>query len=202
MNYDKLPYPPFNKKTIERLNEFSEFKNFRHKEKENLIYYLILVYDRNSDLFLIHSDNLYLRKKEAAIKVGFKLDKEKHFEADIEAVLVGENEHFNLCVFRYVRMSGVPDLPVLIKYIEMLDHEMAAPLPDKPKERADVRNNIDVLLKKVEELEIKIFTGRESEAARESLYRLIERIRVPRPENIADDIENKTLDLPKVHGEN
>jgi len=43
------------------------------------------------------------------------------------------------------------------------------------------------------------FTGKETEAARETLYSLIEKIRAPRPENMAEDIENKRLDLPDLY---
>ena len=195
MDYSKCLYDPFDKQTVSKLEGFPEFQ-FECKDKDKVIAYLILVYDRNSDLFLMHSDNLYMRKKEAALRVGFKLDSEKHFEDWVEQILTGENEQFNLAQFRYIRLHGIPDLPVLIKYLEMLDSEMSGVLPTDPKKRGDVMKNIDELHKKIELLEQKIFTGKESEKARESLYSLIERIRVPRPEYIAQDIANKELDLP------
>lgn len=196
MDNSKYLYPPFDKGTYEKLNEFPEFVDFIIKDKNKFIDYLILCYDRGSDLFILHSDNLYFRKKEAAKLVGFKLNSEKQYDDYIEGVLVGDNENFNLCYLRYVRLFGIPDLPVLLRYIEMLDREMSTKLPDKPKDREYVMNNIEKLRAKVEELEVRIFTGKETEAARETLYRLIERMRVPRPENVADDIANKKVTVP------
>lgn len=199
MDYSKCLYDPFDKATVSKLEEYPEFQ-FEIKDKSKVIAYLILVYDRNSDLFLLHADNLYMRKKEAAMRVGFKLDANKHFSEDVEGILTGENEQFNLAQFRYIRLHGIPDLPVLIKYLEMLDAEMAGVLPPDPKKRGDVMKNIAELHQKIDKLEEKIFTGKESERARESLYSLIEKIRVPRPEFMAQDIANKTLDLPDPHG--
>ena len=188
-------YDPFDPGTVDKLNEFIEFAQFKIKQKEKFITYLILVYDRNSELFVLHADNLYLRKKEAALKAGFTVNTDKHFPDYVESVLVGENEEFNLCQFRYIRFAGVPDLPVLIRYLEMLDKEMSGKLPDDPAKRGVVMKNIEALHDKIDVLEQRIFTGRESEAARESLYRLIEKIRVPRPEFIAQDIKTKTLNF-------
>jgi hypothetical protein len=199
MDYSKCLYDPFDKQTVSKLEGFPEFQ-FEVKDKAKVIAYLILVYDRNSDLFLMHSDNLYMRKKEAALRVGFKLDVKKHFEEWVEQILTGENEQFNLAQFRYVRFHGIPDLPVLIKYLEMLDAEMAGVLPSDPLKRKYVMTNIEELHKKIDDYEQKIFTGKESERARESLYSLIEKIRVPRPEYIAQDIASKSLDLPDPHG--
>jgi hypothetical protein len=198
MDNSKCLFDPFDKETIKKLENYAEFQ-FQIKDKPKFIAYLILVYDRNSDLFLMHADNLYQRKKEAALLVGFKLDKDKHFDEHVEQVLLGENADFNLALFRYTRLSGIPDLPVLIKYLEMLDTELSIPLSGKAKDRGDVMKNIDTLRAKIEELEVRIFTGKETEAARETLYSLIEKIRAPRPENMAEDIENKTLDLPDLY---
>lgn len=197
-DYSKCLFDPTNKDSTRKLEQYPEFQ-FKLKDKDKFISYLILVYDKNSPLFIRNADNLYMRKKDAALQAGFTLDEENHFEKYVEEVLLGENEDMNLAVLRYVRLSGIPDLPVLVKYIEMLDKEMSIKLPDKAKERADVRSNIDTLLTKIEQLETKIFTGKETEAARETLYRLIERIRVPRPENVASDIASKTLDLPDIY---
>lgn len=191
MDYSNMQYPPFDKSTIGRLDVFPEFRNFEIADRDKFIFYLILVYDRDSDLFSFHgADSLYIRKREAAIKVGFKQDKDGHFDKYVEEVLCGENEAFNMCQFRYIRLSGIPDLPVLIKYIEMLDKEMSTPLPDKPKDRQYIQDNIETLLTKIEGLEVKIFTGKESEKARESLYKLLEQERVRlRPEYVAEAIQ-------------
>ena len=179
-DYSKCLYPPFDPGTVGKLEAYPEFQ-FKIKDKPKIIAYLILVYDRNSELFVMHADNLYLRKKEAALVVGFTLDENKKFTKHVEEVLVGENEEFNLAQFRYARFFGIPDLPVLIKNIEMLDYEMSAKLPSDPGKRDKVRSNIKNLLLDIDQLEQRIFTGKESEAARESLYRLIEKIRAPRP---------------------
>lgn len=200
MAYERFLYDPFGKDTVQKLEQYPEFQ-FECKDKAKVIAYLILVYDKGSDLFLMHSDNLYMRKKEAALRVGFKLDEKKRFSKEVEAILTGENEQFNLAQFRYIRFFGIPDLPVLIKTLEMLDYEMSAPLPPDPTKRDKVRSNIKVLLADIQALEERIFTGKESERARESLYSLIEKERVPRPEILAQQIKTKKLALPNIYEE-
>ena len=198
MEGDKCLYPPFDPQTVEALEKFPEFQ-FQIKDKAKFIAYLILVYDKNSEYFIRNADNLYQRKKIVAEKVGFKLDEAGHFEKYVEEVLTGEREEFNLAMLRYVRFANIPDLPVLIKSIELLDYEMSAKLPSDPVKRDKVRSNIKNLLKDIEELEIRIFTGRESEKARETLYKLIDGFRVPRPETIAKDTAEKTIKVTDVY---
>jgi hypothetical protein len=191
-------YDPFGKDTLSQLEIYPEFQ-FQIKNKDKFIAYLILVYDKNSEYFIRNADNLYQRKKIVAEKVGFELGEDNHFPDYVEEVLCGECEEFNLAMFRYVRFANIPDLPVLIKSIELLDFEMSAKLPTDPTKRDKVRSNIKNLLKDIEELEQRIFTGKESEKARESLYKLIEGMRVPRPETIAKETADKSVKLPDYY---
>ena len=187
-------YDPFGKDTLSQLEIYPEFQ-FQIKNKDKFISYLILVYDMNSEFFIREPDNLYHRKRQVAEKVGFKLNEEGHFDKYVEEVLVGENESFNLAVLRYSRFPGIPDLPVLIRNIELLDYELSSKLPADPTKRAKVRENIKQLRTDIEELEIRIFSGKESEKARESLYKFIETMRVPRPEFIAKATADKSLEI-------
>ena len=195
MNYEKFLFDPFGKDTVSKLEQYEEFK-FECDNKDKVIAYLILMYDLSSSEVKAHSDRLYERKKFAALRAGFKF-KDGVFPKDIEDIIVGENDDFNVAMIRYVRMFGLPDLPKHTAYNEMLDSELSAAAKERDyKLHKVIMDNIESLSVKIESIERKIFTGDETENVRKSLYRLMEKTRVPRPEYMAQDIASKSLDLP------
>ena len=200
MDYSRCLYDPFGKDTVQKLEQYPEFQ-FECEDKAKVIAYLILMYDIASSEVRTYSDRLYERKKFAAIKAGFKLDKDGKFDEEIEKIIIGENDAFNDAVIRYVRMFGLPDLPRHTAYNEMLDKELAAAHKETdPKIRKVIRENIDELSKEIEAIERKIFTGEETENVRKSLYRLMEKQKLGlRPEDMAVAIEEKKIRVPDVY---
>ena len=195
-DYSRFLYKPFSEETVKLLEKYPEFQ-FDVPDKQKVINYLILLYDLASSEVKNHSDRLYERKKFSALKAGFKLNKEGHFENWVEDILVGENDSFNDAMIRFVRFFALPDLPAHTAYNEMIDHEFTSAAKEKDSKIIKIiMINIDELRGKIESLERKIFTGEETENVRKALYRLMEKQRLPRPEIIAKDIENKDLKLP------
>jgi len=193
MQYSKFLYQPFSADTVKALEKYPEFK-FKVPDKQKAIDYLILLYDISSNEVKASSDRLYERKKFAALKAGFKVDKQGHFSEWVEDIIVGENDEFNDAMVRFVRFFALPDLPALTAYNEMIDHEFTSAAKEKDSKLIKViLANIDELREKIETLERKIFTGDETENVRKALYRLMEKQRLPRPENVAQDIESREL---------
>ena len=95
-------------------------------------------------------------------------------------------------------MFGIPDLPVLTAYNEMIDREFsAAPKESDPKLRKVIMLNIEELTSKIEQLERKIFSGEETENVRKSLYRLMEKQKLGlRPEEMAVSLQDKSAAFP------
>lgn len=198
MAYEGFMVRPFQKDTIKKLEKYPEFR-FKIKDKEKFINFMILMYDPKSDIRRDYPD-LLTRKREVAKIVGFKIGENHRFPDHIEEVLLGDNHEYNVAMIRFAQMHGIPDYDVLVVTREMLARELTSAIEARdPKARAQIQKNMDVDLIKIEELENRIFTGIPLQKERESLYHVIEKFRVPRPENVADDISNKTLTLPEVY---
>jgi len=197
MDYSRFLYKPFDKKTVDTLEkQYPEFR-FKVPDKQKAIDYLLLMYDIASGEVKTYSDRLYERKKYAATKAGFTLNKKGEFDEWIEDIIIGENEQFNDAVVRFVRMFGLPDLPTLVAYNEMIDHEFSSSA--KVKDHAMIKTiiqNIEGLRTKIEQLERKIFSGEETENVRKSLYRLMEKQRLGlRPEEKAVEIAENRVNV-------
>jgi hypothetical protein len=198
MDYSRFMFRPFEEDTVTQLEKYPEF-NFNIEDKARVINFMILMYDPNSEIRRTYPD-LLTRKREVAKVVGFQLDDDKKFSPHIEQMLLGENHEYNVAMIRFAQMHGIPDFDVLVVTKEMLAKELVAALKETDaKIRTIIQKNIKVNLADIEVLERRIFTGEETQKARESLYHLIEKVRVPRPENMADDIKNKSVDLPDIY---
>jgi len=192
-DYSQLLYDPFAPGTLAKLEQYEEFK-FEAPDKPRLISYLIIMYDINSDMKRLYPDNLWERKRNSAIAVGFRIT-DGHFEGWVESYLVGENDQFNEAVLRFIRLFGIPDLPALMAYTEILHKQVLAAMKETNEKKLEtIQKNIENAIEKISLYERKVYGGEETEQARKSLYLLIEKQRLSlRPEDKAKEIETKTL---------
>lgn len=199
-DYSRFLYPPFSLETVKKLEKYNEF-GFMVPDKQKAVDYIILMYDIASIEVKTHSDNLYERKKYAAVKAGLTLGSNGKFSTWVENILVGENDQFNDAVIRFIRLFGMPDLPILIAFSQLLDNELVSAFKERDHaEIGKLRKNINELKDEVEALELKIFSGKETENVRSSLYRMIEKEKLNlRPEDKAREIAELRVSLPDPH---
>ena len=199
MDYSKFLYDPFNKDTVSQLEQYEEF-GFQCKDKPKVVAYLILMYDINNVDFRRAYSDLYERKHKCAITAGFEIEDGK-FAPDIEAILVGENDQFNDAMARYISLFNIPDLPAHTAFSEILAKECIVAQKEKDsKVIKDVIANINNARKNVEDCEVRIFTGIETENVRKSLYRFAQKKKLGlRPEEKAREIKEKKLNVPDIY---
>lgn len=195
-DYSNHLYDPFASDTVEKLGKYSEFQ-FTAPDKAKTIAYIIVMYDINSDMKKIYPDNYWERKRNSAIKAGFKINEDGKFEKHVEDFLVGENDQVNEAILFYIRMFGIPDLPVLMAYTEILHKQVLAALKVTDAGKlVTIQKNIETAIAKISVYERRIFSGDETESARKSLYLLMEKQRLNlRPEAKAKEIESKELKI-------
>jgi hypothetical protein len=200
MDYSRFLYDPFAKDTVSQLEQYEEFQ-FSCKDKDKVVAYLILMYDINNTDFRRAYSDLYERKHRCALLAGFELTEEGKFEPEIESVLVGENDQFNDAMARYISLFNIPDLPAHTAYSEILAKECIAAQKERDsKVLKDVIVNIDKARKNVEECEIRIFTGIETENVRKALYRFAQKKKLGlRPEEKAREIKDRKLNVPDLY---
>lgn len=195
-DYSQLIFDPFAPDTITKLEQYEEFQ-FSVPDKPKMCAYIVLLYDINSDLKRNYPDNLYERKRNAALSAGFTIT-DGHFPGWVEDILVGDNDKFNDAALRFVRMFGLPDMPAYLAYTEILHKQVSAALKETDEKKLKIiQENIESSRTMVAQLERKMFGGEEVESVRAALYRLAEKQRLNlRPEHKAQQIETKTLSLP------
>ena len=196
MDFSKFLYSPFDPNTVKELEKFPEFQ-IKLPQKDKVIAFMIILWDFNNTEFRKLYPDYYTRKREAALAAGLKTANNGHFPEDIEAIITGLNEDFNIAVVRYLMMHSIPDYPALVAQKELQAKELVAAFsPSEAKDRKIIRENIDKSTEQIAQYEAKIFGGAETENVRKALYRFMEadRIRL-RPEFLAEDTAKKRLNL-------
>ena len=184
---------------INNLKSFPEF-NFTVPSGatwEKIVNYMVYVYDPNSELLKLYRDDLYRRKREGALKAGLKIGKDGRFMPEIEAIIVGENDEFNMALVRFARSVGIADYPSYLAYGEIFFKEVEASQKEKdPGKRKTILQNLKESGDKLASLERKIFTGDEVLNVRNALYQTAEMQRLGiRPEEIAKQIQEGKVEL-------
>jgi len=194
MDFSKFLFPPFEKSTLDALEQFPEFQ-FKIQDKAKIIDYMIIMYDHNNAEFRrLHTD-YYTRKREAAILAKLPTGKDGKFPEQIEEVLTGLNDDFNTALVRYLMMFGLPDYPQLVALKELQAQELKAAFsPSEAKDRKIMRDNLDKITNDIAIIEDKIYYGTETENVRKALYRYMEANRLAlRPEHIAEATRSGNL---------
>lgn len=195
MDYSKLMYDPFDPQTVKELEKYEEFQ-FSCRNKQQVIAYMIIMYDyNNTELRRLYPD-FFTRKREAALMAGLKPEKSGHFSEETENILTGQNDEFNRALVRFLLMFGHPDYPTLMGLREMHAKELEASMKgsSKPQDRRVILENLEKSAERIARMESMIFSGVEVENVRRALYVQLEADRAGlRPEVIAQRIRDRKL---------
>lgn len=192
--FDEYLYNPADPKvTAKVIKDIPEFK-FKCPDIDGLIRYTIYTYDPHADLLRLFPTDFNRRKREAAIKAGFKIH-EGHFEQWVEDYIVGDNEDYNAAIVAFVIRFNVADLPAYVMYREVFFGEFLAAMNARDsKEKKEIMANAEIARIRMAELEKKLFTGDEVVNIRSQLYVLAEKMKLNlRPEEKAREIDSKQL---------
>lgn len=172
---------PFSENLLEQAKKYEEFNEDFNLPKLETVRYIILMYDIKTSLKLDVRD-FWERKRISALVAGFRLNKKKEFEEDVEKMLLGENDAVNNAVVKYILLFGMTAYSAQIIYYTRLVHEVQKTLRGSSKTSL---KDIDTLKNKIEECEEELFGGKEILNARKALYSKIEKERkAEKPEEI------------------
>jgi len=187
-----LLYDPFDVKTIGKLEEYDEFKGGFGLDKGEVCAYIILMYDKETQL---RRELPYFNKRKlvAAEIAGFKQGKDGKLLEKYENILLGRNEKVNSAISKYIRLFASPKYLSLVYYWSILSAEFEN--VTSLKESKDFKNTIG----NIEKLEIKInecvnflYGGDEVKDIQKALYESVEKENLKlRPENIASMSEEE-----------
>lgn len=193
LKLNRLLYDPSKDTDLIRLKkEYVEFNTpVRGLEANKILRYVILMYDRNSELREEYP-NIHQRKAIAAQLAGFSLNKNRKFPEVIEEMLLGKIKEVNIMIVKYILLYPDPDALALEVYYEMIVRQSTLTMGKiaDPREYKDILANTENLRKKISELTQSVFGGDELNSIKRELYGMIEEKRTAiRPEDIAEKIE-------------
>ena len=117
-----LMYDPFDEKTVSKLESYEEFKVDFGVSKKEVITYIILLYDMNTQL---RREVPYLNQRKiiAAELAGFKKNKDGKFKKEYEDVMLGLNGTTEAAISKYIRLFANPKYISLVYYWSILSAE-------------------------------------------------------------------------------
>ena len=196
--FNQYLYDPSDPDTPRKIqSDIPEF-NFKCPDIEKLIIYTIYTYDPRADLLKLFPNDFYKRKREAAMKAGFKLNSQEFFDSWVEDCIIGDNDKYNAAIVAFVTKFNIADLPAFVMYREIFFSEVQAAMSARDsKSKKEAMINVETARKQVSELEKKLFTDEETLNVRSALYVEAEKQRLSlRPEHKASEIDQKEVKLP------
>lgn len=114
---------PEDKEVLEHWKELKRFPEFTTKNltginRDKVMRYIILVYDKRSPL--LSQKNLSLRKKTAAELAGFEKNEAGLFQDSVMAMINLENKHIARMIIRYARIQSDTKYALLVAGMEAL----------------------------------------------------------------------------------
>jgi len=155
------------------------------KDLGKIFTYIVYTYDYKSP-FVIYSDNIIKRKKEALENSGFGWSRQTgKYSAIAEDMITCKNKAINLMVIRYCRILRNNDWMTLVGFEEALARqiaEMTSGMTHKdgkeveltPEQHARTINNVKTLRNEIKELTSDFFSKDTNESLKESIYDSIE----------------------------
>ena len=187
-----LMYDPFDEKTVSKLESYEEFKVDFGVSKKEVITYIILLYDMNTQL---RREVPYLNQRKiiAAELAGFKKNKDGKFKKEYEDVMLGLNGTTEAAISKYIRLFANPKYISLVYYWSILSAEFFN--ISSSTESKDFKNtiaNIEKLEAKINDHTQVLFGGDETMNIRRALYESVEKENLKlRPEDIANATEEE-----------
>ena len=190
VNVDDLLYDPFDKKEIKKLKARKGFDvKLSNLDLDKVLSYIVLYYDFKSELRVAIPD--YTERKRTAMDMaGYGLNKRGAYPKEVEEVLLGKNSDVNMLIIKYMLLFGKPEYMMLHSYYSILIQEHMRSLSGNLKNPKDTIKNIGDLNKALDELDTKLFGGRESIDLKSELYKEVEKKLDIKPEDIAYQLEN------------
>ena len=191
LDLSSLRYDPSSLKEIKRLREehpdtFS-IEMYEDSEliqyDEEILRYIILVYDMNSPLW-VTMKNHNERKVKAMLYVGFNANGLGKFNNKIEqALLYGRDSGVAIMIVKYVYLFNSIDYSELVGMIE-INSKILRDIHNN-KSTKDTMNNLSKTSSRIKELTANIFGGQETKEIEEQLYEQLNMSRISfRPEMI------------------
>lgn len=205
LDTSRFQYDPKNPYDIERLKrdipEFAEHPTIDNKkikafDQDDAVRYVILLYDRESQLRREYT-KIRQRKAVAAAYAGFKPSAKGEFRKDVERILIGQSPEVNKMIVRYVMSYNDPDQMALEMYIEMFQRNAAAMLQNiaDPMEYKRIHEVTEKLKASISELTQKLLGGQDESSIIKELYADLQKLReTMMPEYVAE-IRAKGQDL-------
>ena len=181
-----LMYDPFDPKTPNDLEEYDEFKGGFGLDKGQVCAYIILMYDKETQL---RRELPYFNKRKlvAAELAGFEQGKNGKLLEKYEDVLLGKNEKVNGAISKYIRLFASPKYLSLVYYWSILSAEFENVTSlNASKDFKNTIANIERLEIKINECVNFLYGGDEVKDIQRALYESVEKENLKlRPENIA-----------------
>lgn len=193
-----LKYDPKSKNSLKKLEkEFPEFMSHlkagvasSKKEydlepfRDNVIKYIILLYDKNSPLWGTIQDFNH-RKITALELAGFELQKNGQFINEVQqGIIMGQNSVVNNMIVRYVFLFNNPKFVMLVGLLQVYINLFAKIQEPSPKK--DDITMFKQTADDIERLTSEVFGGKENVELENTLYEVMNMNKILfRPEHVA-----------------
>lgn len=160
--------------------DFEQFEKL-HAEKEGItlpmiIRYIVNCYDKNSSIAVEHKAKWIVKKKESATRAKLPTYSDNgaiKFTKESEDIIFCKNEEISKLIVRYLSLQFDNDFQMYMIYRELY-HNVMMELQkftfDKPSDLQKAIQNGEGILKDIEKLEYKLFSGDEERTLKSMLY--------------------------------
>lgn len=138
-----------------------------------IIRYIVACYDKESPLVDAYKKRWIIKKRESAIVADFPKNSDGHFSKEADEVIFCRNKVINKVVLRYLYLQHNRLFQTYVIYNEMYLHQSEELIRydfANPTHAKAAKENLDTLDKDIQELELKIFSGDETNKMKELLY--------------------------------
>ena len=158
-----------------------------------LIKFIVICYDKNSEITRKYSTNWAEKKKEAALAAGLKTNEQ--WEDAVSNLLFGNIESINNVIIRYLSLQFDTEFTEYAVLSEMLikqNQELINFKYSKPSDATKAKQNAKELSVEIEELKQKIFSGGDVKKLQKALDQHILKFTIKdlRPENVVTKKDN------------
>ena len=188
-SFDAMKFNPFTKEGQSILGLYNDLSNISELQddlegldKEKVIKFILLVYDRHSPFYADIHDPVQ-RKHEVAFFL--QMDTKKGFSKEVQDIFYGRNEKVCVWINRIFRLYNSPKYSLLVSNTEnfyrLLDSKDSDDIKIVKQLEKDIADSTEALL-----------AGDKNQALQETTFKFIhkENIQLWRPEAIAKDIKN------------
>lgn len=179
--------------------DFDNWVNTRTDELSTLqsaqiIKYVVSCYDKESPVVDAYKKRWAVKKRESAMIAGFPQNGDGHFSEETDKIIFCQNNIINRLILRYTYLLHDRIWQTYVIYNEMYLHQSEELMRydfAQPAHAKAAKENLDVLNKDIEELELKIFSGEETKKMKDLLYEESSNLfNDLRPERIAVRLEH------------